>query len=231
VDIASVASLNPDLVLANQEENSRADIEGLSQTGVPIWVTFPQSVHQALDLLWEIARLFHSQTAADRVRSLNVAVEWADSAADRMEATSYFCPIWFSQTGGGKSWWMTFNHQTYAHDVLRMMGGTNVFAKRERRYPLAADLGESTPDDPGERDRRYPRVTASEILAGQPEMILLPDEPYAFDETHEQTLKEALAGTPAVDAGRVHRVDGSLITWHGTRLAIALQKLPAYFNG
>jgi ABC-type hemin transport system substrate-binding protein len=35
--------------------------------------------------------------------------------------------------------------------------------------------------------------------------------------------------TPAVKSGRVHRVDGSLITWHGTRLGMALDALQPLF--
>ncbi len=64
---------------------------------------------------------------------------------------------------------MTFNQDTYMSDVLRMFGGVNVFADRERQYPLEADLGLGKPEPPGERDTRYPRVTAAEVIAAQPE--------------------------------------------------------------
>jgi ABC-type hemin transport system substrate-binding protein len=43
--------------------------------------------------------------------------------------------------------------------------------------------------------------------------------------THE--LADLLADTPAVRNARLHLVDGTLITWHGTRLAHALRELPA----
>jgi ABC-type hemin transport system substrate-binding protein len=60
----------------------------------------------------------------------------------------------------------------------------------------------------------------------QPEVILLPDEPFHFDEACEHRIREALSTTPAVNAGRVHRIDGTLIAWHGTRLGRALAELP-----
>jgi hypothetical protein len=75
---------------------------------------------------------------------------------------------------------MTFNADTYAHDLLRVCGATNVFAERERLYPLKADLGQADayPEDDLRaqgRDTRYPRVTMEEVEAAQPDMILLPN--------------------------------------------------------
>jgi ABC-type hemin transport system substrate-binding protein len=42
---------------------------------------------------------------------------------------------------------------------------------------------------------------------------------------------QLMASTPAVREGRVHTVPGSLITWHGTRLAQALTELPPLLRG
>ena len=42
-DIAAIAALQPDLVLANWEENTRQAVEALER-GVPVWVTLPLSV-------------------------------------------------------------------------------------------------------------------------------------------------------------------------------------------
>jgi len=111
------------------------------------------------------------------------------------------------------------------------MGGENIFYTRERRYPMAADLGEDEPETAGDRDTRYPRVTRSEIIAGNPELILLPSEPFPYTEMHREEVLSLLRETAAVRSGQVYLVDGSLITWHGTRLARALQELPDLFAG
>lgn len=222
--VNDIAALRPELVLANWEENTRQAIDGLQAEGIPVWVTCPQTVQGSLEVLRELASLFHSPEAARRVDSLEKAVERAVGAArDSQKGARYFCPIWFSRT---EPWWMTFNGRTYCSDLLAVLGGDNIFARRERRYPLAADLGQEAAKDPGERDTRYPRVSLEEILAGDPQVILLPDEPYAFGEHSRQEICELLAETKAVRSGRVYLVDGSLITWHGTRLARALQELP-----
>src|SRR6266702_7718631 len=38
-DIAKILYVQPDLVLANKEENRRKDVETLRAAGVPVWVT------------------------------------------------------------------------------------------------------------------------------------------------------------------------------------------------
>ncbi|MFD0821631.1 helical backbone metal receptor, partial [Micromonospora zhanjiangensis] len=48
----------PDLVLANAEENRRADVEALRAAGVPVWVTYPRTLDAALvSLAGILARL------------------------------------------------------------------------------------------------------------------------------------------------------------------------------
>jgi ABC-type Fe3+-hydroxamate transport system substrate-binding protein len=187
-------------------------------------------VHEALKDLHFLAGIFHSSQADLRVGTLDRAVEWREAALQGNSSTRYFCPIWQS-LGKEPAWWMTFNQETYSSDLLRLMGGENCFATRRRRYPLSADLEQVEPQDPEGRDTRYPRVTQSEILEVQPEVILLPSEPFAYDASQKERLLEIFAETPAVRHNRVHLVDGSLITWHGTRLGKALQALPDIFGG
>ena len=229
--LADILALQPDLVLANWEENTRPTVEALEAAGTAVWVTFPRTVLESLDVLWKLAELFRSQEANIRLRTLEMTLDWTISAVDERRTVRYFSPIWQETTQSGQVWWMTFNSQTYPSDLLLLIGGENVFAGRERRYPLGADLGLEAAQDPGERDTRYPRVTVEEIIAMQPEAILLPDEPFAFGEKHLQQIAELLWETPAVKNNCVYTIDGSLITWHGTRLARALRELPAVLEG
>jgi len=113
--------------------------------------------------------------------------------------------------------------------VLRIFNGINIFANRERRYPLEAELGLVEAELAGDRDTRYPRVRFGEIIEAKPDLILLPGEPYPYGANEAAEMMELLAQTPAAKAGRVFTLDGSLITWTGTRLARALEELPALF--
>jgi iron complex transport system substrate-binding protein len=224
--IQDIIALQPELVLANWEENTRPAVEAIEDSGIFVWVTFPKSVRQALDVLWTLVGLYSSREAAIRLEVLEMTFEWAKSAAADRQPVRYFCPIWLDTTAAGQTWWMTFNQETYTHDLLASLGGENIFARRQRRYPLEADLGLAEAQDPGERDTRYPRGILDEIQAADPQVIILPDEPFEFSEQHIQEMCKLLPDCTAVKNERLHLVDGSLLTWHGTRLALALRELP-----
>lgn len=223
-----IADLKPDLVIANQEETSRESIEAISRGGYEVWLIFPKNVDDSMNLLRRLLALFHSDKSVQKIESLQKGVDYARMAGSSELPVSYFCPIWY-EFEDNLDWWMTFNQDTYPSDLLSLFGGGNVFASRERLYPKSADLGQGTAEPPGGRDTRYPRVTAAEIIAAQPEIIFLPNEPYSFTEKDQRVIQYALADTPAVRKGRVYLIDGSLLTWYGVRLAKALQAFPDYF--
>ena len=225
-DIARIIGLRPDLVLMNREENREADAETLQAAGVPIWVTEPDTVRAALDLLWAIMDVFEEGSASARVRVIEIKYEWTLGVTTNMSPRRVFVPIW-------RDPWMTINHQTYVHDLLRVCGATNVFAERDRHFPLAADLGQADPlpeDDPRVIGLyvRYPRISLEEVFEAQPEIVLLPDEPFAFGEADAAEI--AQLDIPAAHANSIYLVDGSLLTWHGTRIAYALRELPPIFG-
>jgi len=229
-NLEAVRILRPDLVIANQEENSEDSVRALSESGLTVWLTFPKSTVDVLDLLWTIIKVFKLSEQVPLVETLARTLDWTEKATTARLSIPTFVPIWQGEKEDIGPWFMTFNYQTYANDVLAKVGGMNVFTARERRYPLEADLGTAEPEDAGERDTRYPRVIIEEVIESKPDVILLPNEPYAFEESHKSQIEEWLADTPAVESGRVHLIDGSLLTWHGTRLAKAVAELPAYLR-
>jgi ABC-type Fe3+-hydroxamate transport system substrate-binding protein len=222
-DVARIIEMQPDLVVANAEENRREDTDALQAAGIPVWVTFPKTVREAFNILWNIMHIFDEPSMVERIRSLEWVADWLERMGEMRETPCrVFAPIWLDPL-------MTFNADTFIHDLLRVCGGENVFAERERLYPLKADLGEGQPyppDDPrtAGRDTRYPRVTLAEVEAAQPDVILLPTEPYPF--THDHIPLFAALDVPAAVNGRIIVMDGSLLTWHGTRMGYALNTLP-----
>jgi ABC-type Fe3+-hydroxamate transport system substrate-binding protein len=222
-NIEQIIALSPELVFANQEENRPEDVEQLRAAGIAVWVTFPRSVRDAFNILWNIMHIFDEAGLVERVRAMEWTCDWLERLDEsRPRRTPVFTPIWLDPL-------MTFNTETYIHDLLRVCGGDNIFADRERLYPLEADLGERLPyaaDDPriAGRDTRYPRITLDEVESAQPEVILLPDEPFAFSEKHVSIFSSL--DIPAAKNSRIFLVNGSLLTWHGTRIAHAFNELP-----
>ncbi len=221
--LPDIIDLRPDVVFANQEENTQAAVQALRAAGLNVVLHFPQTVEQAVADLASIAELFGSQAAQLRVAHL--AEQVAAARRRPPQPVRVFVPVWYQ--AGAPEWWMTLNQHTFTHDVLALCGFANVFAVRHRRYPLAADLGQADAEHEhaAGRDTRYPRVTAAEIAAARPQAALLPSEPYAFAAEDARRLSAALGGGLA--PGNIHLVDGSLLTWPGTRLGQAIPTLQA----
>ena len=229
-DIELIAAQSPDLVILSQEESNPKIVQDLLDHGLNLWMIFPKNIDDSLDVLRNLLALYHTDSQVLKINTLQMAVDYANAAAENQPKTRYFCPIWLGEEQG-LDWYMTFNDHTYMADVLRMFGGENIFADRLRCYPLAADLGlgdKNTPDPA--LDTRYPRVTAEEIVEASPELILIPDDPYPFTDSDKERLFRLLAKTPAVVNNNVHFIDGSLITWDGVMLGAALQQLPELFG-
>ena len=221
IDVDKIMSLAPDLVLANQEENSRANLEALAERGARVFVSFPKRFNDAISHVARLARFVGAtEGAKEIVREGYASLDEAKEG----EPISVFVPIWRDPL-------MTFSNNTYSHDLLEQCGARNVFADRERQYPLQADLGERSPlpaDQVANRDRRYPRIRESEIVERAPELILLPDEPHEF--TEEDKAYFAGLDTPAAREGRIHFVDGKDLFWPGSRSVAARDRLRALID-
>ncbi len=194
-DPHKVVALRPDLVIANHEENTRRVVEALRGAGLRVWVTYPRTVREGARVLRELAELGASRRAiAELVEPVEQAVAEAEARRPQ-RSTRFFCPIW-------RDPWMSVGADTYAHDLLSLAGGENVFAAR--------------------RERRYPVVTLADVEAAAPEVILLPDEPYAFGLQDAEEL--AGLDVPAARDGRIHLIDGTWVSWYGPRIRRALEE-------
>lgn len=210
----AICDLRPDLLLANQEENTKADLEALAQRGVKILVCFPKRVAEGLSHLARLARVFGVEGEPD-VRALlkagYEAIREAEIARVKLVPLRTFCPIWMDPL-------MTIHGSTFISDMLDLAGAQNVFADRERRYPLAADLGrgvELSKERTAGKDTRYPRVTQDEVVSRAPELVLLPDEPHPFSREDADVFRKL--DLPASKRGAVVHVSGKDLCWYGAQ--------------
>jgi ABC-type Fe3+-hydroxamate transport system substrate-binding protein len=199
VDVPRLLQLEPDLVVAVREENSRENVERIQEAGVPVFVGAPESVEGALWLLRELARVVEAPRTDAVLGPIERVYGRLREGVERANSRRLFVPIW-------KNPYMSVGSDTYAHDVLETCGGENV-------------CGGST---------RYPIFTLEEVEAAQPEIVLLPDEPYPFS---AEDLEDFYAlDIPAAHSDRIHLVDGKLITWYGPRMASSLTQLAALLS-
>ena len=212
--VDDILALEPDLVLANQEENSRGDLERLAQAGVRVLVAFPKRVAEGLAHLARLARVLGVE-GDESVRALLAsgyhALRDGEAARAGKKPLRAFVPIWMDPL-------MTIHGDTFISDMMDLAGASNVFVDRPRRYPLAADLGRAAPLPPEKiegRDTRYPRVTLDEVVARAPEIVLLPDEPHPFSEADADVFRAL--DLPASRHGTVVRCAGKDLCWPGAQ--------------
>ncbi len=182
-DVERIVALRPDLVLANEEENRAADLDALRSAGIAVWVTQIRTVQQAFDSL---DRMLTSACGLPRPGWLDRAEEaWSGlCAAVHGVERAAVVPIW-------RRPWMVLGRDTFAGDVLRRLGVRNLYCEHAERYPA---------------------IPLDELLAARPQLVVLPDEPYAFT---------ADDGPPAFPGIPCALVSGRHLTWYGPSLVEA----------
>lgn len=200
-----IADLQPDLVLAHAEENPQSLIDELRQSGLRIWITFPRTVRQAVSDLRDLVMMYASEAALQSVVWLDRSVDWLEGARPE-NRVRVFCPRSREGPADHPAGWVTMNGDTYTGDLLSLCGADNVFA--------------------GNGTDRYPVVTMEDVIAGAPEVILLPGEPFPFSQEDVSAIQKAMPDVPAVRTGRILLIDGRLLFWPGTQLGEAIRLLP-----
>jgi ABC-type Fe3+-hydroxamate transport system substrate-binding protein len=195
LDVRSVLDLEPDLVIANAEENRQEDIRQLLAAGQRVFVTFPRTVPGAISMLRQLSQMTGTSEAAEPY------LEGAEQALAEVKAANahrprlrVFCPIW-------RRPWMTVGSNTYMHDFIASCGGFNIFS---------------------ERHERYPKAELDEVARRAPQVIMLPDEPYPFTAKHVPEIME-YQYVPAVRENRIYLLEGKHLCWYGPRMAGSLR--------
>jgi ABC-type Fe3+-hydroxamate transport system substrate-binding protein len=151
-DLRAIRALEPDLVVANAEENRRLDVQRLEAGGLAVFVTMPTTVAGAVAELRDLAEAVGGLPAAAAIDAELVDTLAAAYRGRPAARVRYACAVW-------RDPWMWVGRRTYAADLLALAGGESVF------------------DDPA---TRYPKLDPEAIAALGPQVVLLPSEPYAF---------------------------------------------------
>ncbi|MGC5015843.1 helical backbone metal receptor [Streptosporangium sp. DT93] len=123
-DLNAIVALEPDLVLANEEENRPADLEALRSAGVAVWVTRVRTLPEAFASLRRMLTLACGLPEPDWL----AAAERAWAAPPVTAERKAVIPVW-------RKPWMVLGRDTFAGDLLLKLGVRNLYAGHPERYP------------------------------------------------------------------------------------------------
>jgi ABC-type Fe3+-hydroxamate transport system substrate-binding protein len=179
-DLKAITGLAPDIVIANQEENRRVDVERLRAAGIPVWVTVIRTLDEAIASL---RRMFRE------------ALGWPEpdwvAGAERVWREPPPGPAVTAAIAVWRDPWMVVGSDTFTGDVAARLGLRNVY---------------------GDHPERYPHIGLDDLKERQPDIVVLPDEPYVFS---------ASDGPEMFTGRRVALVEGRSLTWYGPSLVTA----------
>jgi ABC-type Fe3+-hydroxamate transport system substrate-binding protein len=157
--IDRIVSLQPDLIIAEKEENRKEDIEALGQVA-PVYVFDIRTVQQGLALPARLGALVGQEAAGQELhrKAQTIADDlYNQLAAHNRPRIGYF--IW-------RNPWMVAGADTYIDSLLTWLGYHNVFA------------------EPEWSSSRYPTLTSEDIRRAAPQTVWLSSEPYPFAAKH-----------------------------------------------
>jgi ABC-type Fe3+-hydroxamate transport system substrate-binding protein len=123
LNLEKIISLEPDLIIANKEENVKEQIELLAEK-IPVWLTDVNNYYEALQMIADLGKITHEAEKADSlIRSINE--QFSIPLFNKKRKAVYL--IW-------KSPFMTIGGDTFIDSMMHKAGFENTF-HHLTRYP------------------------------------------------------------------------------------------------
>jgi iron complex transport system substrate-binding protein len=200
ISVETIVSLEPDLVLAYGDRQQTV-IEALEQVNILVYSLAPSSFEDVFINIQAVGKMTGRESeAAQVVTGMQERIAAVNEKVAVIPADERLAVFWevFDEP------LMTAGPATFTGQMIELAGGTNIF------------------DDVAED---YPQISAEEVIARNPAAILGSD-------THGDKLTpEQVAARPgwdqidAVKDGRIHLIDGSIVSRAGPRLAEAVEAI------
>lgn len=156
-----IASLQPDLIIGNKEENEKDQIEKLAQH-FPVWMSNVNHLDDAFDMITQIGALTdRAEKAAELNRNLKQLFSGFRKTTEAIPPKSAAYLIW-------RKPYMVAAENTFINEMLKIAGFKNVF----------------------DHLQRYPSITPEQLAKAAPDIVLLSSEPYPFKEKHLVEIRE-----------------------------------------
>lgn len=125
VNIEKVRALQPDLIIANKEENVKEQIEALQELA-PVWVSDIRTAADNLEMIRKVGLLTGKADAAQSLAN-KIQSTFDDLPLEQVQGASVAYLIWYNPI-------MAAGGDTFIHDVLSRIGLRNVL-EQHPRYP------------------------------------------------------------------------------------------------
>ncbi len=184
VDFAKIKSLEPDFILCNKEENTYSFLPELEKIA-PTYFSDIITIEDCKHLIYDLGVLLKRKTeSTNMVKKLEFKLNDFQQfiKTKKNKKVAYF--IWANP-------WMVVGNNTFINEMLKLNKFENVYGYLDR----------------------YPKVEINRIrYEGDPEVIILPDEPYKFKDKHALEIANFTNRSVTVFA------DGTYFSWYGSRL-------------
>lgn len=165
-----IHQLQPDLIIANKEENVKEQIEQLALT-YNVWLTDVNNFDEALEMIKDISELTGKEKEASLlIKQINKRF---DLLTSKQQTTNYKLQVAYLIW---RKPYMTVGGDTFISDMLQQCGFENIFADKTR----------------------YPEINVSELQTLNCQLLLLSSEPYPFKYKHINELQQQLPNTKIV---------------------------------
>ncbi len=165
LDIEKIISLDPDLIIANKEENVKEQVEMLAEN-FPVWVTDVNDLTDAYKMIHDIGILTNKKKeASGLVDSIKIKFDTLSQTFSTNNRIPVAYLIW-------KDPYMTIGGDTFISNMLEAAGMVNVFNNQTR----------------------YPEITLPQLKTMDFKLVLLSSEPYPFQQKHIEELQKELPG-------------------------------------
>ena len=200
-NVEQIIALNPDLVLSWGQFTTQADT-ALIQAQINVIALPVADLQGTLTEIRLVGQLTHSSATADAlVKSLQQRIDTVKLKVASAQPVSVYMEVGFTPpppyaVGGG----------SFENDVLTDAGGRNIFAAQT--------------DNGG-----YPSVSVESIIAANPQVIILTEEPAYGGDPQQVYTRPGWANIAAITSRRVYNINPDIVSRPGPRLVDALEQV------
>jgi ABC-type Fe3+-hydroxamate transport system substrate-binding protein len=164
-----IQQLQPDLIIANKEENVKEQIEELERS-FSVWISDVNNLNDAYEMIEQIGLL------TDKINKSKEIIGSIKKEFSRLRLNN-------SPLGAGGTAYLIWQHpymtaggDTFIHAMMEAAGFENVFKNKTR----------------------YPEITINDLHIANCQLLLLSSEPFPFKQKHIDELQPQLPGTKII---------------------------------